>query len=175
MAAHEIYARELGQLQHGEALWVPEPNGYDETRVGDVGYIVNGVLFNKLFNVIATADDPINLGFEVPDDFEPLVLRPNTLYKNDKFFRPGAYHGYSISRFDIGASITGSAAAGIGIQFQASDTQGASFFSDERRFARMSTMPDGKSLRITSGSTTKAGMLMLGNKISNFRMARSCS
>lgn len=106
MAAHEIYARELGQLQHGEALWVPEPNGYDEARVGDVGYIADGV-FNKLFNVIATADDPINLGFEVPDDFEPLVLRPNTLYKNDNFFRPGAYHGYSISRFDIGTSITG--------------------------------------------------------------------
>jgi hypothetical protein len=145
MAAHEIYARELGQLQHGKAPRVPgpEPNGYDETRVGDVGYI-------------AAADDPINSGFDVQADFEPLVLRPNTLYKN--FFRPGAHHGYSISRFDLG--ITGfviitvsstflicfcprSVPVGTGIQFQASDTQ--------------------------------AGMLTLSNKISNFRMVRSYS
>lgn len=66
------YAEQMSCLHHGYALFEPDPEGCgsDKIRIGDVGYVRDGAFF-RLFNICASADDPIN-SFGVPVDFEPL-------------------------------------------------------------------------------------------------------
>jgi hypothetical protein len=106
MAPHNIFAAILAQLQHGYALWAPEPSGYDEVKVGDVGYLWRGA-FHRLFNATLPADHPSNCVLGVPDGFIPLVVPDGSLYRIDKFFDPGALHSSNVSRIEFGASAEG--------------------------------------------------------------------
>lgn len=70
-----LYSHHLSCLDHGYALFEPDPEScdFDRVRVGDVGYVRDGA-FCRLFNICANSDDPINF-LGVPDGFEPLPER----------------------------------------------------------------------------------------------------
>lgn len=106
MAAHDIYAASLVQLQHGYALWTPEPCHYDEVEVGDVGWLWRGA-FHRLFNATVAVDHPSNAALGVPDGFVPLTLLATTMYTNEKMFDPGALRTASVSKVEFGTSAEG--------------------------------------------------------------------
>ena len=75
----QVYARELLLKRHGYPLWYPEPYGYSVTyrtkgvRIGDVGYVTQDGGFETLFNIRASAQDPINRR-GVPENFEQVDI-----------------------------------------------------------------------------------------------------
>ncbi|KAJ7600053.1 hypothetical protein C8J56DRAFT_4766 [Mycena floridula] len=77
----DIYARNLLSLGHGYPLPYPQPSD-DLPRtlpirwqtgvcIGDVGVLTKEGCFDYLFNIHASADDPVN-GYGVPENFVPL-------------------------------------------------------------------------------------------------------
>lgn len=96
------YARYLSCLNHGYALFEPDPAScdFDQVRVGDVGYVQDGA-FCRLFNVCVSSDDPINtLG--VPTGFEPLPERFRKLQRRTTL-PPGLMSSRSVRR--VGGNI----------------------------------------------------------------------
>ncbi|KAF9016264.1 hypothetical protein BDZ89DRAFT_1045891 [Hymenopellis radicata] len=76
--AHVVYRRLLSRTGHGYPLWIPDPDenlpeAYrkDGINIGDVGLLTEDGGFDFLFNVHASANDPVNSG-GVPWDFLPL-------------------------------------------------------------------------------------------------------
>ena len=49
----DIYREQLIPLDHGHALWQPNPveGFYDQVTIGDVGYLSDG-FFHRMFNVL---------------------------------------------------------------------------------------------------------------------------
>jgi hypothetical protein len=75
----QVYASQLLLKRHGYPLWVPEPYGYSVAyrtkgiRIGDVGYVTQDGGFETLFNIRASAQDPVNRR-GVPENFEPVDI-----------------------------------------------------------------------------------------------------
>ncbi len=76
--AHVVYRRLLSRTGHGYPLWIPDPDENlpdvyrkDGITIGDVGLLTEDGGFDFLFNVHASANDPVN-GGGVPLDFHPL-------------------------------------------------------------------------------------------------------
>lgn len=88
LAYYDTYREQLAGLYHGYALWNPAPGGlYDQVRVGDVGFILQG-RFTRFFNALLPANHPAQ-GYDLPNDFEPLNMgqfgnvRTMNLYRGD--------------------------------------------------------------------------------------------
>ena len=74
----DIYREQLIPLDHGHALWQPNPveGFYDQVTIGDVGYLSDG-FFHRMFNVTLPWDDPSNQRHGVPPQrYEPLDIGP---------------------------------------------------------------------------------------------------
>ncbi|KAJ7284464.1 hypothetical protein C8J57DRAFT_693247 [Mycena rebaudengoi] len=122
--AHEVYTSQMRELRHGYALWCPEPCQYGEVRAGDVGYLRDGA-FHRLFNAILPEDDPEQI-LGVPVAFEPLVLPPGSMWRNDKIFDPGNMRSSSVAECRYGISASGAVLpGGAGVHFWCSRKQGA--------------------------------------------------
>uniref|UniRef100_A0A0W0F4N9 Uncharacterized protein n=1 Tax=Moniliophthora roreri TaxID=221103 RepID=A0A0W0F4N9_MONRR len=134
----QTYARLLFPLRHGYALWIPEPNEllplqYRETgvRIGDVGLITEDGGFDYIFNICASADDPINQMNGVPDDFEQLRWNASQAFQVSDRFRAGVpICSSGATQWEIGAegvvAVPGfpiGVGGGIGVRF--SREQGA--------------------------------------------------
>lgn len=77
-----VYEKELFQLGHGMPLWFPEPTANQgQVEIGDVGFRYRGE-FHRLFNVMHSANDPINKIYGVPEDFEP--FKPDRAIFSDR-------------------------------------------------------------------------------------------
>jgi hypothetical protein len=89
-----MFARQLLLKRHGYPLWVPEPHGYSVAyrtkgiRIGDVGYVTQDGGFETLFNIRASADDPINQR-GVPDNFEPIDVGEYDIIHTPQYHEPG--------------------------------------------------------------------------------------
>jgi hypothetical protein len=95
-----IYRDQLTALNHGLALWNPDPPRknpprnlnphrypnppgnpnltekiYDNLSIGDVGYLLEGT-FIRLFNVMLPWDHPSNINLGDPEPYEPLDCGP---------------------------------------------------------------------------------------------------
>ena len=78
MASSIVYRDLLLHKRHGLPFWTPEPDANlpvayknQGISIGDLGLLTDDGGFDYLFNIHATADDPINyLG--TPTDFRPL-------------------------------------------------------------------------------------------------------
>jgi len=73
-----VYREQLIPLDHGHALWEPNPveGFYDRVTIGDVGYVMDG-FFHRMFNVTLSWDDPSNHRHGVPPQcYEPLDIGP---------------------------------------------------------------------------------------------------
>ncbi|KAF9255246.1 hypothetical protein L218DRAFT_358200 [Marasmius fiardii PR-910] len=127
----QIYARALYPLGYGCALWIPEPNNQLPTeyiqegvRIGDVGILRARGSFDFLFNVCCSANDPINTGYGVPDDFQMLqwnglIRRTNDVFPPNNPVVSGGAETRNIS-IEASASLPGvpiGAGAGFSIKF----------------------------------------------------------
>ncbi|KAK0453008.1 uncharacterized protein EV420DRAFT_635871 [Desarmillaria tabescens] len=117
---------------HGFPLWFPDSDLSLPLRcrdkgicVGDLGYITVRGAFAYLFNVYASADDPINKG-RVPPIFEPLEVsgpsaREQELHpEHHTLTTPGIQQTAS-----AGGALTSGVDGGVGLTFSCSSTQGA--------------------------------------------------
>lgn len=70
-----IYREQLSSINHGLALWRPNPveDIYNQVSIGDVGYISDGV-FIRMFNVTLPWDDESNTRLAEPDRYDPLPM-----------------------------------------------------------------------------------------------------
>ncbi|PBK98477.1 hypothetical protein ARMGADRAFT_578106 [Armillaria gallica] len=119
---------------HGFPLWFLDPDlslpdcyRAKGIRVGDLGYITARGGFTYLFNVYASADDPINEG-RVPPIFEPLEVsdppaRERELHpKHYTLATPGVHRtAIGVKTSTEGVLTSG----GVGLTFACSSTQGA--------------------------------------------------
>lgn len=70
---------------HFIPLWHPSPLAQDPRRwrwnvcIGDVGYFTRNGGFRTLFNVLQTAAQNIDRGYDPPDGFIPYALRANSI------------------------------------------------------------------------------------------------
>jgi len=98
MASSILYRNLLLEKRHGLPFWTPEPDAnlpeaYRERglSIGDLGLLTDDGGFDYLFNIHATADDPVNQYFGTPEDFSPLPLDPDRdIRKIDLFHSEGA-------------------------------------------------------------------------------------
>jgi len=87
-----IYQEQLSSINHGLALWKPNPEGlYGRVSIGDVGYMNEGA-FIRMFNVTLPWDDESNKTFGDPFHYEPLssksfTIRSETFGKSDHYSR----------------------------------------------------------------------------------------
>jgi hypothetical protein len=95
--ASEVYTRLLLAQGHGCPIWSPEPDenplAYREggVRIGDVGSIdPDSGGFDPLFNICASADDPINAD-GVPDGFEPMLLESRNVKSRSNHHYRGSH------------------------------------------------------------------------------------
>jgi hypothetical protein len=94
LSKSQVYAQQLLSEQHGYPLWVPEPHGYSVTyrtkgvRIGDVGYVTQDGGFETLFNIRASAEDPINRR-GVPENFERVYTREHDIIHTPYYLEPG--------------------------------------------------------------------------------------
>lgn len=61
-----------GLKQLGQALYEPEPDGYDHIRVGDVGYVTRDGDFVRFYNACYERYDNANRDRPLPDLFVPI-------------------------------------------------------------------------------------------------------
>ncbi|TFY69528.1 hypothetical protein EVG20_g3117 [Dentipellis fragilis] len=122
MACHELYTDQLATLNHGHALWEPDPNDpCQQVEVGDVGYVFYGG-FHRLFNVHLAADHP-SQGKPLPEQFEPLDCGPSHIYH--RTLRPGPYRSRSVVAAEIDAPFVVPAGGQISLKFACSRRRGA--------------------------------------------------
>ena len=55
--AWDVYARQLVKLGYGYPLWKPSPGEDGEIKIGDVGLLMEGGGFLRIFNTITREDD----------------------------------------------------------------------------------------------------------------------
>jgi hypothetical protein len=90
----QLYAQQLLPERHGYPLWVPEPHGNTPTyqtkgvRIGDVGYVTQDGGFETLFNIRASAEDPINHR-GVPENFERVQIHERDIIPTLNYHEPG--------------------------------------------------------------------------------------
>ncbi|SJL06517.1 uncharacterized protein ARMOST_09858 [Armillaria ostoyae] len=120
--------------RHGFPLWFPDPDlslpgcyRAKGIRVGDLGYITARGGFAYLFNVYASAHDPINEG-RVPPIFESLKVsgppaREQELHPKDHTLATPGVHRTAIG---VETSTEGAlTSGGVGLTLSCSSTQGA--------------------------------------------------
>ncbi|KAF9470964.1 hypothetical protein BDN70DRAFT_845601 [Pholiota conissans] len=88
---YDIYREQLELQRRGIPLWIPESNGclptiYQRTGVtiGDVGIVTPSGAFSFVFNICLPRDHPIQPD-DLPQDFEPMNLRPRNIRKFIEF------------------------------------------------------------------------------------------
>ncbi|EIM79906.1 uncharacterized protein STEHIDRAFT_172904 [Stereum hirsutum FP-91666 SS1] len=122
MACYHVYADQLTCLNHGYALWEPDPGLRPPVRIGDVGYCRFGGFF-RIFNVHLSADDPLQAS-ELPEYFSPLPYNPNHVYS--RTLDPGGRYSRSVRARGAEAGLsTGLVPLSGGISFECFREQGA--------------------------------------------------
>ncbi|KAF9022897.1 hypothetical protein BDZ89DRAFT_956163, partial [Hymenopellis radicata] len=93
--AHVVYRRLLSRNGHGYPLWIPDPDenlpeAYrkDGISIGDVGLLTVDGGFDFLFNVHASANDPVNSGGVPSQSFsalnDPHAIRKTSFIHKEK-------------------------------------------------------------------------------------------
>ena len=102
---YRLYVKQLRHLQHGYALFEPNPGAdYDRVRVGDVGHVYMGK-FMRLFNIFETGDGPIN-STGIPNAFRPLILSVSRISTLESL-APGVYTSASVRRVGGNLELSG--------------------------------------------------------------------
>ncbi|KAF9471385.1 hypothetical protein BDN70DRAFT_575777 [Pholiota conissans] len=88
---YDIYKEQLELQRRGIPLWIPESNGclpmiYQRTGVtiGDIGIVTPSGAFSFVFNICLPRDHPSQPD-DLPEDFEPMSLRPRDIRKFPEF------------------------------------------------------------------------------------------
>ena len=105
MTAWDVYAQQLIMLGHGYPLWKGTPsNCQPGVQIGDVGYLSEGE-FIRLFNAMASADDPLNAG-GVPSSYAPFVKGDKArIVRTPNFIMPNTLCSRSIRQLGMDASV----------------------------------------------------------------------
>lgn len=86
-SAASTYAGQLLDRGYGLPLWRPEPTGFGEVEIGDVGFVDDGA-FHRLFNAMRPRDDALNSA-GIPKGFVQLRMDERFLDRDDKYLFPG--------------------------------------------------------------------------------------
>ena len=100
--ASNVYAEELSVYGHGRPLWIPEPVGGEEIRLGDVGYIDRDGQFHRIFNMTVGPEHPYNR-YGVPEGFIPLPIPPHLVQIRRNHLPLGPISSASIRSCQLGA------------------------------------------------------------------------
>ncbi|GJE94274.1 hypothetical protein PsYK624_104430 [Phanerochaete sordida] len=127
-APHEIYASSFAPLQHGYALWAPEPQKHGEPQIGDVGFFVDGG-FHRLFSLdmrdsskkVTTRPIPFN-------PTEPLPPELLETYTTARKLVAKAHCTYGVKATETSGHVdvgVGSGSAGLSAKYACVAAQGA--------------------------------------------------
>lgn len=91
-----IYTRSLVKEGHGLPFWIPEPDARLPEEylargvwIGDVLILEEDGGYDYMFNILASADNPINQG-RVPEGFIPLSFDPKEISERGMLHPKGA-------------------------------------------------------------------------------------
>lgn len=128
----QVYNGELSSLGYGHALWDPSPlYNYERVRLGDVGYIRNG-----MFHLLFSAGIPLGprvIGMDVPSTFTSLDVGPIV-------YRPTRAPGYLCSNTiegtgtDDGGSLAYPTEPGTRMTFKLTGERGAILITKDRTY-----------------------------------------
>jgi hypothetical protein len=90
-SSNTIYKRQMLPKKRGFPLWVPQPNTRaflthrrEGVTIGDLGRVTAYGAFDVLFNICKAGGHPDNPD-ELPDVFEPLVLRESDIHRFQEY------------------------------------------------------------------------------------------
>ncbi|GJE94277.1 WD40 repeat domain-containing protein [Phanerochaete sordida] len=127
-APHDIYSSSFAPIQHGYALWVPEPQKHGEPQIGDVGFFVSGG-FHRLFSLDTL--DPLRKVTKRPIPFEATEPLPPELLETHTTSRrlvAKAHCSYGVKASETSGQVdvgVGSGSAGVGAKYACIAAQGA--------------------------------------------------
>jgi hypothetical protein len=124
-SSNTIYKRQMLPKKRGFPLWVPQPNTRaflthrrEGVTIGDLGRVTAYGAFDVLFNICKAGGHPDNPD-ELPDVFEPLVLRESDIHRFQEYAMDSYLTSESVKKLS-------------GLTFRCSSSEGA-----------VLTMPDG--------------------------------
>ena len=96
-SSNAIYERQMLPKKRGFPLWIPQPNTHaflthrrEGVAIGDLGRVTSYGAFDVLFNICKAGGHPDNPD-ELPDGFEPLILREGSDIHRFQEYTMGSY------------------------------------------------------------------------------------